>query len=147
MPAARAIGGVCADAGSVCAGAAEDDAERVPDGVCENAEARLTLTWDTGGAQGEQFLFGLVSITDADVEVQLLGIRRVRPARRDPFGGPLKGQLPQAGLQADDHPAIDIFVDPHAQHLAVKLREPARVGAVDHGLFEASDHSESMSAR
>jgi PPOX class probable F420-dependent enzyme len=32
--------------------------------------------------------------------VQLLGIRRVRPARRNPFGGPLKGQLPQTGPQA-----------------------------------------------
>jgi hypothetical protein len=126
--------------------ATEDDAERVAGGVSEDPEARLTFTWDTGGTQGEQFLLGLAGITDANVEVQLLGICRVRPARRNPFGSPLKGQLPETGLQADDHPAIDIFIDPHPQHLAVELRERARVGAVDHRLFEASDHTESMSA-
>ncbi len=32
------------------------------------------------------------------------------------------------------------------QHLAVEPGESARVGAVDHCLFEVSDHTESMSA-
>jgi hypothetical protein len=86
-------------------------------------------------------------VAHADVEMQLLRIRRVRPARGNPFGHPLKGQLPKAGLQADNHPAVDVFVDPHSQHLAVELRESPRVRAVDHGLFEASDHTHSISAR
>lgn len=43
----------CADAGSACAVATEDDAERVTDGVSEDTEARLTFTWDTGGTQEE----------------------------------------------------------------------------------------------
>ena len=126
--------------------AAEDDTERVTDGVREDTEACLTFTGDAGGAEGEQFLLGLVGITHADVEMQLLGIGRVRPARRNPYGGPLKGQLPLSWLQADDHPAIDIFVDSHPQYPAVELRESARVGTVDHCLFEASDHTESMAA-
>ena len=49
------------------------------DGVSEDPEARLTFAWDTSGTQGDQFLLGLIGITDADVEVQLLGMRRVRP--------------------------------------------------------------------
>jgi hypothetical protein len=36
---------------------------------------------DTGGSQGEQFLLCLVGVAHADVEMQLLRIRRVRPAR------------------------------------------------------------------
>ena len=116
------------------------------DGVSEDPEARLTFTWDTSGTQGEQFLLGLVGIAHANVEVQLLGVRRVRPARRDPFGDPLEGQLPEAGLQTDDYPAIDAFVDSHPQHPAVELRESARAGAVDHCLFKAADHTQSMSA-
>jgi hypothetical protein len=123
---------------------AEDDAERVTGGVSEDPEARLSLTWNASGAQGEQFLLGLVGVSDADVEVQLLGMRRVRPARRNPFGDPLKGQLPKAGLSADYHPAVDVLVDSHPQHLAVEQGQSARVGAVDHCLFEASDHTASM---
>src|SRR6266852_7771358 len=34
----------------------------------------------------------------------------------------------------------------HPQHLTVELRESTRIGAVDHCFFEASDHTESMSA-
>jgi hypothetical protein len=43
----------CADAGSACAVAAEDDAERVTDGVSEDPEARLAFPRDAGGAQEE----------------------------------------------------------------------------------------------
>jgi hypothetical protein len=60
------------------------------------------------------------------------------------LAGPLEGQLPETGFQADDHPVADVFIDPHPEQLAVELRESARVGAVDHCLFEASDHTESM---
>jgi len=84
----------------------------VTDRIGENPEARLTLAGDTGGTQGGQFLLSLAGIAHADVEVQLLRIRRVRPARRNPLTGPLKGQLPQAGPGTNDHPAIDILIDP-----------------------------------
>lgn len=78
--------------------------------------------------------------------MQLLGIRRIRPARRNPVGRPLKGELPQSWLQADNHPPVDVLVDPHPEHLAVELREGQRIRAVDHCLFEASNHSQSMPA-
>ncbi len=123
----------------------EHDAEWVTDRVGEDSEASLVLTVDTRGAEREQFLLSLVGVTDADIEVQLLRMGRVWPARRDPFTDPLDRQLPQAGLGADNHPAVDVFVDLHAQHLAVELREGARVGAVDHSLLGASDHTQSMS--
>lgn len=120
--------------GSVPVLAAEDDAERMTGGISENPEARFVLTGGTSGTWSQQFLLGLAGIAHANVKVQLLGMGRVRPVRRNPFSDPLKGQLPQAGLQADDHPAIDVFVDPHPQDLAVELRQSARVRAVDHCL-------------
>jgi hypothetical protein len=123
----------------------EHDAEWVTDRVGEDSEARLALTPATRGAEREQFLLSLVSVTDADIEVQLLRVCRVWPAWRDPFIDPLERQLPEAGLGADHHPAVDVLADLHAQDLAVELREGARVRAVDHSLLEASDHTESMS--
>jgi len=72
---------------------AENDAERVADGVGENPETRLAFTGDTGSAQSEQFLFGLVGVAHADVQVYLLWVGRVGPARRGPVGGALEGQL------------------------------------------------------
>jgi hypothetical protein len=42
-------------------------------GIGKDPEARLTLTSDTGGAQGEQFLFCPVGIAYANVEMELLG--------------------------------------------------------------------------
>src|SRR6266516_5824884 len=68
-----ALGGM-SGCGSGCAVVTEDYAEWVTGGVSENTKAGLTFTSDTSGAQGEQFLLGLVGIAHADVEVQLLGI-------------------------------------------------------------------------
>ena len=123
-----------------------------PTGSVKDSEAGLTFTMDTSGAEGEQFLlglfglFGLFGISHANVEMQL-GIGRIRPARRDPFGNPLERQLAEATRCADDHPAADVLVDPHPQHLTVELRQSARVGTVDHCFLEAPDHTGSMSAR
>lgn len=71
----------------------------------------------------------------------LLGISRIRPARRNPCGDSLEGQLAEAWLGADDHPAAGVLVDPHSQHLTVEIRESARVRTVDHSFLEASDHT------
>ena len=73
---------------------AEDDAERMADGIGEDPEASLALTSDPGGTRGEQFLFCLVGIAHANVEVRLLGMRRVGPAWGKPFGRPLGSHLP-----------------------------------------------------
>ena len=97
--------------GSAWAVAAEDDAERVADRVGKDSEAGLTFTSDTSGAEGEQFPLGLIGISHANVEMQLLGIGRIRPARRDPFGDPLERQLAEARRCADDHPAVDVLID------------------------------------
>ncbi len=125
---------------------AENDAEWVPGRVGEDPEAGLAFTVDTSGAQGEQFLLGPVGVAHADVKMHLLRMRRIRPARRNPVGDLLEGELPQAGPGTGNQPAAEVLVDPHPQHLAVEPREEARVRAVDHCLFEASDHTGSMSA-
>jgi hypothetical protein len=62
---------------------AEDHAEGVPDWVGEDPEACLASAGDADGTQGKQFLLGTVGIAHADVQVHLLGMRRVRPARRN----------------------------------------------------------------
>jgi len=70
--------------------AAEDNAKWVAGGVSEDPETHLTFTWDTSGTQGEQLLLGPAGIAHANVEMQLPGIRRVGPARRNPVGDPLE---------------------------------------------------------
>jgi hypothetical protein len=52
------------------------------DGVGENPEAHFAFTRNASGAQAEQFLFGLVGVADADVQMHLLWVSWVRPARR-----------------------------------------------------------------
>jgi hypothetical protein len=78
-----------------------------PAGSVKNPEARLAFTWNTGGAQSEQFLFGLVRVAHADVQVHLLRVGRVGPARLNPVGSALKGQLAQA------RPAVAGDLDRH----------------------------------
>ena len=78
--------------------ATEDDAEWVPDGVDEDPEPCFRLTWRTSGAKRPELLLGLIRVIHADVEMQLLGMGWIRPARRDPFGGPLEGQLTKTRL-------------------------------------------------
>jgi len=73
--------------------ATEDDAEGMAGGVGEDPEARFAFTRDAGGAQGEQVPLRLAGIAHPDVQVHLLGVRRVRPARRNPAGSALESQL------------------------------------------------------
>lgn len=51
----------------------ENDAERVADGIDEDPESRFACARDTGSAQSEQFLFGLVGVAHPDVQMHLLG--------------------------------------------------------------------------
>lgn len=134
---------VAAESGvnSIWAVVAENDAERMADGIGEDPEACLAFAGDTGGAQSEQVLFGLVGVAHANVQMHLLRVGRVGPARRNPAGGALEGQLAHARPGTDDYPTVDIFVDPHPQYLAVELGKSARVGAIDHCLLKASDHT------
>jgi len=90
----------------VCTGAAEDDAEGVADGVGEDPETRFAFTWDTGGTPCEQFPLGLVGIAHANVQVHLLGMRRVRPAWWNPVSNALESQLAHVRPGTDDHPAL-----------------------------------------
>jgi hypothetical protein len=110
-------------------------------GIDEDPEASLRSTWRTSGAKREQVLFGLISVSHADVQMYLLGIFRIRPARRNPCGDSLEGELAEAWPGADDHPAAGVLVDPHSQHLTVEIRESARVRTVDHSFLEAPDHT------
>ena len=60
----------------------------------------------SGGAKGEEFMIGLIGIIHADVEMQLLGIRRIRPAWRDPVGDLLESQLAEAGSRLLFSPSV-----------------------------------------
>ena len=84
--------------GSAWAVAAEDDAERVADRVGKDSEAGLTFTSDTSGTEGEQFLLALFGISHANVEMQLLGIGRIRPSAAGPIRRP--AGTPAGGGQA-----------------------------------------------
>jgi hypothetical protein len=58
--------------------------------------------------------------------------------------GRAQSEQPRPGT--DDYPAVHVFVDPHPQYLAVELGKSARIGAVDHRLLKASDHTGIISA-
>jgi hypothetical protein len=114
--------------------------------VGEDPQACLALTSDASGAQGQQLFLCLVGVAHANFEMQLLRMGRVGPPRGNPFGDPLKSQLPSARSRAGDDPPVDVFIDPHPQHLAVELGESPGVRAFDHCLFEVSDHTDRISA-
>ena len=90
---------------------------------------------------GDQPGQGLRLLAGLDIQMHLLRAGRFGPARRNPVGGALEGQLAQPRSETDDYPAVDIFVDPHPQHVAVGLGKSARVRAVDHCLLKATDHT------
>ena len=69
-----------------------------PTRVDEDPEPCLRLTWRTSGAKRPELLLGLIRVIHANVEMQLLGMRWIRPARRDPFGDPLESQLTKTRL-------------------------------------------------
>jgi hypothetical protein len=125
-------------------GAAEDDAEGMPDWVSEDPETCFALAGDADGSQAEQFLLGAVGVADADVQVHPLGIRRIGPAWRNPVGGSLESKLAQPGPGTDDDPVTEVFIDAHAEDLAVEVGQCARLRAVDHRLLKASDHAQRM---
>ncbi len=124
----------------------EDDAEGMADRIGEDPEACLVFRRDPRSAEGKHFLLCPVGIGHADVQVHLLGVSRVGPPRCSPYGGALERQLAQSRIRADDHPISDVLVDDHSQHLGIELGQSSRVRAVDHRLFEASDHMRSMPA-
>jgi hypothetical protein len=65
--------------------------------IGEDPETRFAFTRDPSGAQGEQVPLRLAGIADTDVQVHLLGVRRVGPARRNPAGGALEASCRRPG--------------------------------------------------
>jgi len=128
--------------------ATEHNAERMSGGVLKDPKARLAITGYASSPEREQLSLGLLGIIDSDIEVQLLRIGRVWPSWRDLVSDSLEGELPEAGLRANDYPAIDVFVDCHAEYLTIELREGQRVRTVDNGLLQASrSHREHGTAK
>ena len=86
---------------------------RTPGNPCR---ARRAAGWP----RARQRPFGRVDVVDPDVDVQLLGVPRLRPDRREVGRGALEGELPPPDVPADDHPGAVavVLVDAHAQHRA-----------------------------
>lgn len=122
----------------------EDEAERMADRVGEDPEAGLAFAREPACAEREDGAFGGVYVLDPDVQMQLLGVLRVRPSRRDPGRRTLKCQRAVTRLAADDHPVAAVLVDLHPQHLRVERRKRSRVRAVQHRLLQPSDHAPIM---
>lgn len=81
------------------------------DGIDEDPDARLTLTLDTDGTQGEQFLLWPVGIAHTNVQMQLLRIRRVRPARGNPIRSPVESQRRWPGPEPIiTHPSMSSLI-------------------------------------
>jgi hypothetical protein len=108
--------------------------------IDEHAEARLPCRWDPSRTKRHNRAFGLVDILDTDVEVQLLWMVGVWPARRHPLGRSLERELARSGFDPDHDPVAEVMIYLHAEHRGVELGERSRLRAVDHSLLEASDH-------
>jgi hypothetical protein len=120
--------------------AAEDETERMTDRIREDPEAALAFRREPAGAQRQHRLFGRLDVVNANVEMQLLRMLRIRPSWGHPGRRALKRQLTRTGLQADNHPVTTVLVDPHAQHSGIEGRERTGVRAIDDGLLQSSDH-------
>jgi len=108
--------------------------------IDEHAEARLPCRWDPSRTKRHNRAFGLVDILDTDIEVQLLWMVGVWPARRHPLGSSLERELARPGLDTDNDPVAKVMIYLHPEHRGVELGERSRLRAVDHSLLEASDH-------
>ena len=123
---------------------AEDEAERVTDGVEEDMEARFAGGGNSLGAEGEHGWFCYVDVVNPDVDVQLLRVVRVRPARRRPLGGALEREASVAGFGTDHDPraVFDVLVDLVSQDRRVERGQFAGLRTVDDGLLQPSDHAQ-----
>jgi hypothetical protein len=109
--------------------------------VGEYAKAGLTLAGKSTGPERQYRALGRVDIVNPYVQVQLLRVLGIRPARRDPPRRTLERQLTRAGLQTDDYPVVAVLVNAHAQDLRVEGSQRARIRAVKYGLLQPADHA------
>src|SRR5215469_14826284 len=91
-----------------------------------------------GRPEREHLSLGGVDVADADVQMDLLRVGRVRPAWRPVIRCVLEAH---AGLSVAD---IDpVAVDPgdrQAEQLRIEVRQPVRVAAVEHHRGKPADH-------
>src|SRR5260370_16143721 len=69
--------------------------------------------WAMAGRSASGSWFGYFGVVHADVEVQLLRVGRVGPARPDPFGHGAECQLPPAKVAAYVQPRTEKYLPPH----------------------------------
>ena len=91
-------------------------------------------------AQSEYLLLRFVQVVDAEVEVKLLGIVRVRPARRLVVLRPLEGEYGPAGNVREGHPPIALRHYLAAEQLPVELGERHRFWAVQGDRLQLANH-------
>src|SRR5262245_5954335 len=114
----------------------------MPDRVGEHAKAGLSRRRQTTRAESHDGALRGVHIVDPDVEMELLGVLGIWPARRYPCPDALEGELTGAGLDADDDPVLVVLVDTHAEHLGVERGQRPRIRTIDHRLFQPTNHAD-----
>jgi hypothetical protein len=108
--------------------------------VNEHPKAGLWLSWHPASTERNDSTLCFIDILNANVEVQLLWVFRIRPPGRHPLRDSLKRQLTCARFETDDNPVAKVLVHLHAQHCCVELGECPRIRAVDDRLLQTSDH-------
>lgn len=124
--------------------AAVDQAERMTSRILKDPVASLWGAQPTYCAESLYSIDCRIEIFDGDVEVELLGVLTVGPARPDIRLDLLECQLPHMVRPADHHPVRVVLTHLHPQDLGIELSQAPRVCAVEHGLFEAADHGSIM---
>src|SRR5690554_3853063 len=98
------------------------------------------------GAEFEHGFFGSLDVVDVEVEMRLLGMLGVGPARRDVVGGELEGDRhPGVRLELDPVSVVERLFDLPASYGGVELGEPLGVGGVQGDYREAGDGHEASS--
>jgi hypothetical protein len=123
-----------------------DEAERVTAWVGIDPESVAT-TRQSLCAESENLLLGLVQVLDAHIDMHLLRMLRVWPARCAQLGNALK-RHPWPVRRVSDHHPIAVVLNPlHAQQFLVERRQHRRLRAVDHETMPTSDHAAMLPSR
>jgi hypothetical protein len=116
------------------------EAERVTNWVGIHPVVRA-LVRQPRSADLECRLFGHLDVVHHDIDVKLLRTLRIRPPWFSKIRHSLEGKTMAVGVVSDHDPSIALALYPHAQQPHVELRQGPRVRAINHRMFETSDHS------
>src|SRR5690606_34333090 len=116
-----------------------DEAERMPRRVDVHPPGRSRSVVGLASAQLQHSPLGGLDVVDDEIEVRLLGVRRVGPLGRDVVGGQLAGDGRSRVRSQLDPVDVVVGLDLPAGDRRIELGEPHGIGGVEGDYREAGD--------